>query len=234
MASEPASRSTAPDGGAIDRYGVRSSNDRLVDNKGEGHEALYGVRNFRAVIANTLYRGGGNNSTNRYGKRPNRNPLPAQGLENLCREGFDTAVYMYSEGFADAPKKVSCIDRRTGKSNTLDYLQMGPYKPASIREMLELVHRKAKDGGNGNVAPVYFHCWNGWHASGLIAAYALRQFCDYSGDQAIAYWNLNTDGNDRDPNFEKLRKQMRDFRPYSDLRLSPAERERLCLPMKSS
>ncbi len=213
---------------------MRSSHERLIDNRGEGHEPLYGVRNFRSVLANTFYRGGGNNATNRYGKRPNRNPLPIQGLENLCREGFSTAVYMYSEGYADAPKKVNCTDRRTGKNHTLDYLQMGPYKEANIREMLQLIHRKVKESATGSpISPVYYHCWNGWHASGLISAYSLRQFCGYSGAQAIEYWNLNTDGNDRDPNFEKLRKQMREFKPYADLELTAAERARICLPMKA-
>lgn len=213
-----------------DRFGLKTSSEKRVDNKGEGYERLYGTRNFRSVLANVLYRGGANNKNNRYGTRSNKNPLPDQGLKSLCEQGFDTAVYMYSDGFETAPKKVECTEKKSGLPSTLDYLQMGPYKETSIRELLEITARKIRAGGA--IKSSYYHCWNGWHASGMISAYSLRQFCDYTGDQAVQYWDLNTDGNNTDPVFQKLRTQIREFKPYEDLKLTPAEHAKFCLPMK--
>lgn len=215
---------------AEDRFGLLSTHEKRVDNLGNGYEKLYGTRNFRAVLANVLYRGGANNKNYREGPRPNRNPLPTQGLKSLCEQGFDTAVYMYSAGFETAPRKVECTDEKTGLPATLDYLQIGPYAEASIRELLEITARKIRAGGT--LKGSYYHCWNGWHASGMISAYSLRQFCNYSGDQAVKYWDLNTDGNYTDPAFEKLRAQIRDFKPYEDLKLTTEESAKLCLPMK--
>jgi hypothetical protein len=211
-----------------DPYLLRSSNQKLVDNRGNGYDDLYGIRNFRAVLAGVMYRGGANNKFNRYGARDNHNPLPDLGLQNLCKEGFDTAVYLYSDNFETAPPKVDCVDRRTGKPNSLEYVQIGPYNEPAIRKLLSIVHRKIKDRSEG---PAYFHCWNGWHASGLISAYALRQFCGVSGTEAVKYWNLNTDGYDDEPAFEKIRKRIRDFVPYTDLALTAEEKKSLCLPM---
>jgi hypothetical protein len=215
---------------AHDHYGLRSTHQKLIDNRGEGYDALYGVRNLRVILADIAYRGGANNRYNRYGVRDNRNPLPTIGLENLCRDGFDTAVYLYSTNFAGAPKKVDCIDRRTQKPNSLVYLQFSPYNEKSLREVLSLIYRKSQTPGAGSA---FFHCWNGWHASGLVSAYILRQFCDATGDEAVAYWDLNTDGNHSDPAFAKLRQSIRNFVPYSDFRLEPTQKEALCLPFQA-
>lgn len=210
-----------------ERYGLKSTHAKLIDNQGNGHDDLYGVRNLRTVLANTLYRGGANNYYNRYGKRDNRNPLPTMGLENLCKDGFDTAVYLYTTNYESAPKKVDCVDRKTGKPNSLVYEQISPYNEKSIREMLNIVYTKVKAPGS---APAYFHCWNGWHASGLISAYSLRQFCGLSGADAVKYWDLNTDGNNTDAAFKAIRQSIRDFVPYSDFKLTSAEQKKLCLP----
>ncbi len=214
---------------AKDRFGLVNTHDKRVDNNGDGYDKLYGTRNFRAVLANVLYRGGANNVRNREGTRPNRNPLPEVGLKSLCEQGFDTAVYMYATGFSTASKKVNCMNEKTGRPATLDYLQMGPYQPASIRELLEMTYKKIK---SGSTASSYYHCWNGWHASGMISAFSLRQFCGYSGDLAVKYWDLNTDGNNADSAFKALRAQIRAFAPYADLKLTDAEKARVCLPMK--
>jgi len=215
---------------ANDRFGLKTTHEKLIDNSGAGYERLYGTRNFRAVLANVLYRGGGNNKNNRYGSRPNKSPLPIQGLTSLCEQGFDTAVYMYSDGFEQAPKKVECVEKKTKLPATLDYLQIGPYNEGSIRELLEITAKKIRAGGK--VKSSYYHCWNGWHASGMISAYSLRQFCNYTGEQAVKYWDLNTDGFNTEPAFEKLRKQIREFKPHEDLKLTAAERAKFCLPMK--
>jgi hypothetical protein len=213
---------------ATEPYPLPNTNQKLVNDHGDGFEPLYGTRNVRAVLAGTLYRGGANNKYFRYGVRDNRNPLPDLGLQNLCEEGFSTAVYLYSTNYETAPKKVDCVNRRTGASHTLKYEQIGPYNEASVRELLSIVYRKLKNPTEG---PAYFHCWNGWHASGLISAYTLRQFCGVSGAEAVSYWDANTDGNNTDPAFATIRKNIRDFTPYSDLQLTSAERAAVCLPL---
>lgn len=182
---------------------------------------------MRTVLADVFYRGGANNKYNRYGSRDNRNPLPTIGLENLCQDGFDTAIYLYDTGYETAPKKVDCISRRDGKPNSLEYLQISPYNTKAVREALSIAYRKIKQH---STAPAYYHCWNGWHASGLISAYALRQFCGTSGEDAVKYWDLNTDGFNTEPSFEKIRKNIRDFVPFTDFVLTAEERERICLP----
>ncbi len=212
-----------------DRFGLPNSHVKRVDDRGNGYEKLYGTRNFRAVLSNILYRGGANNKYNREGSRPNRNPLPDRGLRSLCEQGFDTAVYLYSEGFDTAPKRVSCVNEKTGQQASLDYLQISPYKPNTIRELLKIIDKKIHASDSSSA---YFHCWNGWHASGLISAYVMRQFCGFSGTLAVQYWDLNTDGNNTDPSFEKLRQQVRDFTPYEDFKLTPEEQSRYCLPLK--
>jgi hypothetical protein len=216
--------STAP----RDPYGLTSLTEKRVDNRGQGHEPLYGTRNFRAVLAGRLYRGGANNRYHRDSPRDNRNPLASSALKNLCEEGFESAVYLYSTNFSSAPTKVDCVRRGDAKPNTLIYQSLSPYRESHVREMLVATQTRLRQPSAG---PAYFHCWNGWHASGLISAYALRQFCGMSGAQAVRYWDLNTDGNHRDPAFEKLRKQIRDFVPYSDLVLAPREKEAFCLPL---
>jgi hypothetical protein len=221
--------SLPPAAASEDHYGLRTTNQKLIDNRGNGYENLYGVRNLRAVLADVAYRGGANNSYNRYGPRDNRNPLPTVGLENLCREGFDTAVYLYSANYATAPKKVDCINRHTQKPSSLTYLQLSPYNEKSVREILSIIHRKAR---STEKAPAYFHCWNGWHASGLISAYILRQFCEVGGEEAVAYWNQNTDGNHQDPAFAKIRRNIREFTPYADLLVGSEEKKALCLPLQ--
>ena len=41
------------------------------------------------------------------------------------------------------------------------------------------------------------HCWNGWHQAGMLSAFTFMQFCDYTNDQALKYWETCTDGNYR-------------------------------------
>src|SRR5688572_20250145 len=72
--TEPDPYDPGSPGAAGDRYGLPSATRKLVDNRGNGYENLYGTRNFRSVLANRLYRGGANNSYNRYGSRSNTNP----------------------------------------------------------------------------------------------------------------------------------------------------------------
>lgn len=202
------------------RYGLTDTHTKLVDDHGDGYEALYGVRNMREVLKGVLYRGGANNLFNKYGKRRNQNPLPKIGLDNLCKEGFAYSFYMYTTNFKTDPPQVSC--RSIRGDNTLNYLQLSFNKKQ--KEMLTLIRAAILDSSKG---PIYLHCWNGWHASGYMSALALRQFCGVSVDTAIAYWNANTDGVNG-PGYDKIRKAVAAFQPYAELNVDVATQQRIC------
>ncbi len=209
-----------------ERYAVKTAAQKITDNQGNGFEALYGTRNMRAVLNGVYYRGGANNYYHRKNKRENQNPLPNDGLQNLCEEGFGQAVYLYSTNFNTAPKTVSC---RTfsGQENRLDYVQISPlsYDEADQKKLLTLIHDHIRDP---NLGPIYDHCWNGWHASGFVAALALRQFCGFNGEEAVSYWNLNTDGNNEGSSYDRIRQKIRGFQAYQDLLLSEKEKAAIC------
>ena len=205
------------------RYTLPDVYAKLVDNYGNGFEPLYGTRNFRAVLKGVAYRGGANNLYHRVSKRKNENPLPNDGLQNLCSEGFQTAVYLYPTNFSTAPKTTNCTSDLG--NNSLNYIHATPFGDPNTYNMLKLVYETIVDPTKG---PIYFHCWNGWHASGLISALMLRQFCDYSGDQAVTYWDTNTDGNNKDSSYQTHRTRIRQFVPYDDLKITEQQKSRIC------
>lgn len=181
------------------KYPLPDRDAKLVDNRGRGYEALAGTRNFRYVLSGKYYRGGKINS------HGNANPMTEAGLYNLCEEGFSDAVYLYSTNFR--PKLVEC------SKGTLRYHQISPLAYRRSDQLRLLTMMRDAPGS------VYMHCWNGWHASGFVAAIALRQFCGYSADAAVAYWNKNTDGANG-PGYEKVRQQIRKFVPFEGLTMS--------------
>jgi len=199
-------------------YGLSDPYQKRVDDRGNGFEPLYGVRNFREVLRGVLFRGGANNSHNRDGVSPNKNPLPKNGLLSLCTAGFQTAIYLYHTNYSKAAPQTSC-DSLRGK-NTLKYVQIG-YN-AKPRQILEMIRDAIFNPASG---PIYVHCWNGWHASGFISALALRQFCGVSGNDAIAYWIKNTDG---DSTYPDHKKGIQNFRPYEDLMIDAKTQQRIC------
>jgi hypothetical protein len=216
------------------RYSLSDTSTKLVDNHGEGFGDLYGVRNFRTVLNGVLYRGGANNVYNKNKVRDNRNPLPAEGLANLCKEGFRNVFYMYTTNYDKNSNPVNCKTERGPDSKLeikMNYLQKGPWDRNSQHEILKTIHDNILNPSSG---PVYLHCWNGWHASGLISSFSLKQFCNYSGDQAARYWDLNTDGNNKGKAYESYRGQIRSFVPFEDLKLPVEVMSQICLPPPSS
>lgn len=207
------------------RYPLATAKAKLVDNYGNDFEPLYGVRNFRAVLNGVYYRGGANNAYHRSDKRGNQNPLPEDGLLNLCTEGFATAIYLYAANFETASHSVDC---RTadGTSNRLNYIQLSilSASKSEIYELLRLIRYHLRGDG---VGPLYAHCWSGWHASGLASAYTLRQFCGFSASQAIKYWNENADGRSG-AKYDPIRKKIREFVPFNNLQLTAEESAVVC------
>ncbi len=208
------------------KYPLTDPYKKLVDNRGNGFEALYGVRNLRAVLNGVVYRGGANNVYNKYGKRLNSNPLPNIGLENLCKEGFGTSIYLYSTNYSSAPKSTRC-NSDVLEANTLTYKQESVLSDSgAAKRVLNFIYQRLTSPVESR--PLYLHCWNGWHASGYISALTLRQFCDYSEEQAVNYWNTNTDGNNVSPGYDKIRSKIRNFRPDPNLTINSHLKSKIC------
>jgi hypothetical protein len=216
--------------------------EKTVDDKGKGPDNLRGLRNLRAVLPGVVYRSGANNSYRAlYGEKPrdNMNPLPPEGLANLCREGFGTAIYLYATNYLTANASTAC-NIRPGlalpqSSNKLLYLDKLPLSAEgyAVREVLEMVHTKLT--GAADPRPMLVHCWNGWHASGITSALVLRQFCGVNGDDAVAYWNCNTDGacvgkkgSQEEKSFNKIRARIRAFTPDDKLKISDEIKDKVC------
>lgn len=163
--------------------------------------SLKGTREFLTVLPGVLYRGGGPG-----GKRP----LSAEGLKALCEAGFSLAYYGYDKGYKN-PGPIKCTNKLTGQPNTLRYyagkiLDM-KYKMSYLSELSKV----ANDPSHG---PIFVHCWNRFHASGELAAIALRQICDWDGDIASEYWKRHAA---KYPMISRIRS----FRP--DKNLEPTE-----------
>lgn len=205
------------------RYPLKSVQQKLVDNSGNGYEDLYGTRNLRVVLTGVYYRGGANNVNNKYGERSNMNPLPDIGLKNLCAEGFGLSIYFYNQNYESAPSRIHCQTSTDNSSNEFNYIQITAAKQQNHHELLQIIYDRIQGKITG---PIYGHCWNGWHASGLIAALALRQYCDWSADQALRYWEQNTDGNFK--GFASIKSYIKNFTAHRDLQITKEQQELIC------
>lgn len=205
------------------RYQMPDVYKKITDNKGNYFEDLYGTRNMREVLAGIYYRGGANNKYHKKNPRNNMNPLPADGLENLCKDGFTTALYFYDTNYKTAKPINPCVNRNSGEANTLNYNQLTAFSVKDFKPFLQMIHDRIKGKVKG---PMYGHCWNGWHASGLMAAVTLKQFCGFTDAQADAYWVKNTDGNT--DGYDSVRKKVKAFVPVSGLDISAEEKAIVC------
>jgi outer membrane protein OmpA-like peptidoglycan-associated protein len=210
-----------------ERYKERDLMYKVTDNWGNGNDALYGTRNMRPILHGVAYRGGANNYYHAEAKRHNHNPLPNDGIENLCKEGFSHAIYLYRTNFESAPTCKNC-ESINQTENDLNYHQLDYFDDKHIYQALKLVYQSAIDS---TVGPVYLHCWNGWHASGLLSALILRQFCGFSSLEASAYWDLGTDGANNSPRYNSIRDKINNFTPYPEFILTNNLGQRICPPM---
>ncbi|MNL43274.1 hypothetical protein D3C87_1657800 [compost metagenome] len=103
----------------------------------------------------------------------------------------------------------------------MKYKQFSPlYKD---KEILRIIYNRIKGKLDG---PIYTHCWNGWHASGMISGIALKQFCGWNNREALSYWYKNTDGNYR--GYSKVRRKLREFKPYKEFAITKEEKRLIC------
>jgi outer membrane protein OmpA-like peptidoglycan-associated protein len=226
LLSRVPSRSLTPDFYKA-RYQEKDLMYKVTDNRGDGFDSLYGTRNLRPILHGVAYRGGANNYYHKESKRHNHNPLPMDGIRNLCQEGFSASFYLYREGFDKAPPADTC-GCVSGGWNSMQYYQFDYFDEKHIYEMLKMIHNAAI---HDTVGPIYLHCWNGWHASGLLSALALRQFCGFDKWQAINYWDLGTDGANNSPRYQRIREMIKNFEPYPDLIITDELGNRICPPM---
>lgn len=209
------------------RYAETDLMYKVTDNKGNGFDSLYGTRNMRPILHGVAYRGGANNYYHKTDKRNNHNPIPLDGIHGLCQEGFSKGVYLYRENFEESPlgDTCQCIDSTL---NRLVYEQRDYYDSTHVYDMLKSTYESATQPETG---PVYLHCWNGWHASGFIAAVILKQFCGYSDWDAVNYWDLGTDGANTSPRYQTQRERIKKFEPYPEFMISDSLQECLCPPL---
>lgn len=208
-------------------YDLHDLYSKKVNNQGEGYEPLTELRNFRVVLYGVLYRSGANNVYNKKNKRDNENPLQPQGLKDLCEQNFSQAIYLYKKNYASAQKEVTCTNSEKNK-NHLKYTQLSALDPKNEKEFLTSILKAIQNPGH----PILMHCWNGWHASGLVSTLALRQYCGFNAEEAVEYWIKNTDGNSK--GYEKIKKRIREFRPYSDLKISQGVQNNICPALGSA
>ena len=209
------------------RYNETDLLHKITDNYGNKFEDLYGTRNMRPILHGVAYRGGGNNYYHKFNKRKNQNPLPDDGVLNLCQEGFSKSVYLYQKN-ADSIIDITGCNCVNGKSNDLSYVQLDYFDPNHIREMVKMTYESIK---YDSIGPVYLHCWNGWHASGYISAILLKQFCGYTDLQATSYWDIATDGANLSPRYRSIRSQINDFEPIEEFKITDELGNSICPPM---
>ena len=197
-----------------DRFGLDSIQTKLINNKGKGFEDLNGCRNIRVVLKNLLYRGG-NNHPESY-----MNPLLPTTLEQLHQQGFDKVVYLYRKNFVELfPQEKLDSIKQTG----LDYSCQPVLDSAMVYNFFKDLQARANEENPGMV---YAHCWNGWHQSGRLAAFTLMQFCGYTNNQALRYWEMNTDGLYK--GYPHVKKSIQAFIPYPDLGFTMIQQKRFC------
>ncbi len=171
-----------------------------------------GLRSFKPVLERVLYRGGGPG-----GKVSLKPPQ----LQALCQNGFSSAGYLYPDNF-NGPTQVNC------GTHTLDYRVVG-FRAAGAEQTLRSIYNIIKSQSTATPqGPMFLHCWNGWHASGEISAYALRQFCNMSGDEAARYWGENIGDHGNLGNYKSIQNRIRNFQKISSLEITDAERARIC------
>jgi len=203
------------------RYKVNCLNEKITDNFGNGFIELYGTRNLRPILFGIAYRGGANNYYHKTNKRDNQNPLPEDGLNHLCSEGFSVAVYLYGKNFKES-KKIF-----TNNNDTLKYIQNSAMNRKTQEDIIKMVKDRID---NPDLGPLFLHCWNGWHQSGYVASIILMQYCGYTNQQARTYWEQNTDGAFK--KFDNIKKMIENFEMFKDYKIDKKTQEMICPCMK--
>lgn len=171
-------------------------------------EATPGLRSEMTVLRGAFIRAGGPGG---------QKDLDKSALQALCEQGVSVVYYLYPSINFRNKGSYNC------GSNTLEYKGAG-FMGKNVKPIMQDIARSAGSGAG----PVLAHCWNGWHASGEVAAYALIQFCGWSGNQAAQYWANNIADKKNIGKYGSIMKRIAAFQGFSDIRLSEQERARIC------
>jgi hypothetical protein len=163
-----------------------------------------GLRRKNVVLKGVLVSAGGPGG---------KSSLSDELVGQLCEQGYSTIFYLYNKNFTNKGTH-SCGD------NNLEYLHTD-FQGKGLAPIFRRVQQVADHGGG----PVLVHCWNGRHAAGAVAAFALQQFCGWSGKQAERYWLDNAiDGE----GYTDLRRAIRKFKPSGDFAFSSSQKASYC------
>ncbi len=133
-------------------------------------------------------------------------------LVDLCEQGYSAAYFVY-EGAT--PRTVAC------SRGSITYSSQSSSDPMPI--LISIL-----DGMRLGTR-VFVHCYNGAHASGVVAAVALRQFCGLPGEAAFNYWTGSMGGYDLPAaSIAKIRNRINGFVPDPGLVLTDDEQVRFC------
>lgn len=204
-------------------FNVECANQKITDNFGNGNDKFYGTRNMRPILHGIAYRGGANNFYHKDNKRDNHNPLPEDGLTNLCLNGFSNSVYLYATNFKSSKTDIS----KDGK--TLKYIQ----KSGNSKEELNLLFTMILNAvNNPPMGPIYLHCWNGWHQSGYVSSAILMQFCGLSNEEAYQYWLDNTDGVNK--GYDNVKSMVKNFKKLDNFSIPDSVKSLICPCIKKN
>lgn len=177
----------------------RADMNRVIPNS---RSEFNGLREMKPVLDGVLYRGGG----------PGGKVALNEGiLTALCEAGFTDAGYLYPDNFRGR-QTLNCA----GRGGNITYDRYGFLGARGAETFLRKIHELIKNGGK-----MFVHCWNGWHASGEVAAYALVQFCDFTPQEAAQYWQENVGDGARISRIGK-------FTKIPGLDITGSEKARIC------
>lgn len=204
-----------------DDFGFSSIENRMVDNKGRGDERFNGVRNFRVVLYDLLYRGGGNNLhlKDTIPKYYLWNPMPLYALRQLKDQGFNQATYLYAHNFEYwyPEKRLDSL-----KDENFTY-KCEPKANLYLSTFFNEVMNRANKLDSGKML---IHCWNGWHQAGMLSALTLMQFCDYSNETALKYWETCTDGNHK--GYRRVKENILNYQRDTSLSFTELQKDQYC------
>lgn len=171
------------------------------------------IKDYKPTMPGVLLRGGSRGA----------NPLNEHQLQRLCQDGVGHAIYTYDTGFKQGPAR-TCI-RKDGTQGRIEYSYYRFLDKKGIEASMRAIHNSIVNPSSGSV---FVHCWNGWHASGEIAAMALKQFCDYTNEQAIEYWKANIGDKGNLPKYGRVLTRISNFQPDPQLKVGLKAQRAFC------
>ncbi len=167
----------------------------------------------KAVLKGVYYFGGTN---------VKRQALSSQYRSLLCQNGFSQTFSVYTS----VNTTVKC------DQNEMMYAHIGQAKHArdggpKVIDLIERIYAVIKS--NGELGPIYLHCFYGVHASNTISQMVLKQFCGISDREAFENWDrVNLYNSLPDPGPRKEKAKIAAFQPDPRFKITQAEKNLIC------